>query len=210
MTKKTAENQVVEEKEGFVDGEGYPNCEGEPCANMAEEAKDETDTVAEESVAAEQAQEQTEEQTEEEAPKVEDIDWKDRYIRLQAEFDNFRKRTLREKMALIESGGSDVWKAVLPVLDDMERAIAASEKSEDIAALREGEKLIYNKFVDIMRQKGVVAIEALDAEFNPDLHEAVARFAAGEEKSGKVIDVVQQGYKQGEQVLRYAKVVVGE
>ena len=206
MTKKTAENQVVEEKEGFVDGEGYPNCEGEPCANMAEEAKDETDTVAEESVAAEQAQEQTEE----EAPKVEDIDWKDRYIRLQAEFDNFRKRTLREKMALIESGGSDVWKAVLPVLDDMERAIAASEKSEDIAALREGEKLIYNKFVDIMRQKGVVAIEALDAEFNPDLHEAVARFAAGEEKSGKVIDVVQQGYKQGEQVLRYAKVVVGE
>ena len=209
MTKKTAENQVVEEKEGFAQGEGYPNCEGEPCANMAEETIDETDTVAEKQ-AEKQAEEQTEEQTEEEAPKAEEIDWKDRYIRLQAEFDNFRKRTLREKMALIESGGSDVWKAVLPVLDDMERAIAASEKSEDIAALREGEKLIYNKFVDIMRQKGVVAIEALDAEFNPDLHEAVARFAAGEEKSGKVIDVVQQGYKQGEQVLRYAKVVVGE
>jgi len=205
MTKKTSENQVVEEKEGFASGDGYPNCEGEPCANMAEETKDETDTVAEESVAAEQTEEQTED-----TPKTEEIDWKDRYIRLQAEFDNFRKRTLREKMALIESGGSDVWKAVLPVLDDMERAIAASEKSEDIAALREGEKLIYNKFVDIMRQKGVVAIEALDTEFNPDLHEAVARFAAGEEKSGKVIDVIQQGYKQGEQVLRYAKVVVGE
>lgn len=202
MTKKSAENQVVEEKEGFTQGDGYPNCEGEPCDNMTDETKDETDTVAEENVAAEQ--------TVEEAPKAEEIDWKDRYIRLQAEFDNFRKRTLREKMALIESGGSDVWKAVLPVLDDMERAIAASEKSEDITALREGEKLIYNKFVDIMRQKGVVAIEALDTEFNPDLHEAVARFAAGEEKSGKVIDVVQQGYKQGEQVLRYAKVVVGE
>ena len=201
MTKKTAENQVVEEKEGFVEGEGYPNCEGEPCANMAEEEQPQTDTVAEEN--------NNEEQAEEEAPKVEEIDWKDRYIRLQAEFDNFRKRTLREKMALIESGGSDVWKAVLPVIDDMERAIAASEKSEDIAALREGEKLIYNKFVDIMRQKGVVAIEALGADFDPDLHEAVARFAAGEEKSGKVIDVVQQGYKQGEQVLRYAKVVVG-
>ena len=202
MTKKTAENQVVEEKEGFVEGEGYPNCEGEPCANMADEEQPQTDTVAEEN--------NNEEQAEEEAPKVEEIDWKDRYIRLQAEFDNFRKRTLREKMALIESGGSDVWKAVLPVIDDMERAIAASEKSEDIAALREGEKLIYNKFVDIMRQKGVVAIEALGADFDPDLHEAVARFAAGEEKSGKVIDVVQQGYKQGEQVLRYAKVVVGE
>ena len=197
MTKKTAENQVVEEKEGFAQGEGYPNCEGEPCANMADDQEPATDTVAEE-------------QTAEEDPKAEEIDWKDRYIRLQAEFDNFRKRTLREKMALIESGGSDVWKAVLPVLDDMERAIAASEKSEDIAALREGERLIYNKFVDIMRQKGVVEIEALNTEFNPDLHEAVARFAAGEEKSGKVIDVVQRGYKQGEQVLRYTKVVVGE
>jgi molecular chaperone GrpE len=202
MTKKTSENQVVEEKEGFVEGEGYPNCEGEPCANMADEEQPQADTVAEENATAEK--------TEEEAPKVEEIDWKDRYIRLQAEFDNFRKRTLREKMALIESGGSDVWKAVLPVLDDMERAIAASEKSDDINALREGEKLIYNKFVDIMRQKSVVAIEAIGADFDPDLHEAVARFAAGEEKSGKVIDVVQQGYKQGEQVLRYAKVVVGE
>ena len=196
MTKKTAENQVVEEREGFTQGEGYPNCEGEPCANMAEEEQTQADTVTEEQ--------------HEEAPKAEEIDWKDKYIRLQAEFDNFRKRTLREKMALVESGGSDVWKAVLPVLDDMERAIAASEKSEDIVALREGEKLIYNKFVDIMRQKGVVEIEAIDTDFNPDLHEAVARFAAGEEKSGKVIDVVQRGYKQGEQVLRYAKVVVGE
>ena len=196
MTKKTAENQIVEEREGFVEGEAYPNCEGEPCANMAEENEAAADSVAEEQ--------------EVETPKVEEIDWKDKYLRLQAEFDNFRKRTLREKMALIESGGSDVWKAVLPVLDDMERAIAASEKSEDISALREGEKLIYNKFIDIMRQKGVVEIEALDTEFNPDLHEAVARFAAGEEKSGKVIDVVQRGYKQGEQVLRYTKVVVGE
>ena len=180
MTKKTSENQVVDEKDGVVE-------------------ETTADTVAEE---------QTDEK--EEAPKAEEIDWRDKYLRLQAEFDNFRKRTLREKMALIESGGSDVWKAVLPVLDDMERAIAASEKSEDISALREGEKLIYNKFVDIMRQKGVVEIEALDTEFNPDLHEAVARFAAGEEKSGKVIDVVQRGYKQGEQVLRYTKVVVGE
>ena len=194
MTKKTSENQSVEEREGFVGGEGYPNCEGEPCANMADEEQQGADTVAEET----------------EAPKVEEVDWRDKYIRLQAEFDNFRKRTLREKMALIESGGSDVWKAVLPILDDMERAIAASEKSEDINALREGERLIYNKFVDIMRQKGVVEIEAKDTEFNPDLHEAVARFAAGEDKSGKVIDVVQRGYKQGEQVLRYTKVVVGE
>ena len=197
MTKKTSENQNVEEREGVVGAEGTPNCEGEGCANMADEENKGADTVAEETEEAE-------------VPKVEEVDWRDKYLRLQAEFDNFRKRTLREKMALIESGGSDVWKSVLPVLDDMERAIAASEKSEDIAALREGERLIYNKFVDIMRQKGVVEIEALDTDFNPDLHEAVARFAAGEEKSGKVIDVVERGYKQGEQVLRYTKVVVGE
>jgi molecular chaperone GrpE len=200
MTKKTSENQNVEERDGVVGAEATPNCDGESCANMADEEKKDADTVADKENESDEA----------DAPKAEEVDWRDKYLRLQAEFDNFRKRTLREKMALIESGGSDVWKAVLPVLDDMERAIAASEKSEDIAALREGERLIYNKFVDIMRQKGVVEIEALDAEFNPDLHEAVARFAAGEEKSGKVIDVVQRGYKQGEQVLRYTKVVVGE
>ena len=192
MKKKGTENQNVEEKESVVEETAASTNEGGTNANMAEETEQATDTVSEE------------------APKAEDVDWRDKYLRLQAEFDNFRKRTLREKMALIESGGSDVWKAVLPVLDDMERAIAASEKSEDITALREGEKLIYNKFVDIMRQKGVIEIEALNTDFNPDLHEAIARFAAGEEKSGKVIDVVQRGYKQGEQVLRYTKVVVGE
>ena len=192
MKKKGTENQSVEEKESVVEETAASTNDGGANANMAEETEQTTDTVSEE------------------APKAEEIDWRDKYLRLQAEFDNFRKRTLREKMALVESGGSDVWKAVLPVLDDMERAIAASEKSEDITALREGEKLIYNKFVDIMRQKGVVEIEALDTDFNPDLHEAIARFAAGEEKSGKVIDVVQRGYKQGEQVLRYTKVVVGE
>ena len=192
MTKKTSENQNVEEKESVVEETTASTNNSNANANMADEKEQDADTVTEES------------------PKAEEVDWRDKYIRLQAEFDNFRKRTLREKMALIESGGSDVWKAVLPVLDDMERAIAASEKSEDINALREGEKLIYNKFVDIMRQKGVVEIEARDTEFNPDFHEAVARFAAGEDKSGKVIDVVQRGYKQGEQVLRYTKVVVGE
>ena len=191
MTKKTSENQVVDEKDGVVEETTAQTTDAEAGANMADGTEASTDTVAEE-------------------PKAEEIDWKDKHIRLQAEFDNFRKRTLREKMALIESGGSDVWKAVLPVLDDMERAITASEKSDDIAALREGERLIYNKFVDIMRQKKVVEIEAMGVDFDPDIHEAVARFAAGEDKSGKVIDVVQRGYKQGEQVLRYTKVVVGE
>ena len=191
MTKKTSENQVVDEKDGVVEETTAQSADATTNANMADETEASTDTVAEE-------------------PKVEEIDWKDRYIRLQAEFDNFRKRTLREKMALIESGGSDVWKAVLPVLDDMERAIIASEKSDDINALREGERLIYNKFVDIMRQKKVVEIESMGVDFDPDIHEAVARFAAGEDKKGKIIDVVQRGYMLGDKVLRYAKVVVGE
>ena len=199
MKEKETYNQAVDGDAEIKQGEANTSCENEACDTMADEAAAATDTVADEPA-----------DEEKDAPAVEETDWRDKYLRLQAEFDNFRKRTLREKMALIESGGSDVWKAVLPVLDDMERAIAASEKSDDIAALREGEKLIYNKFIDVMRQKGVVEIEALDTDFNPDLHEAVARFAAGEDKSGKVIDVVQRGYKQGEQVLRYTKVVVGE
>ena len=146
----------------------------------------------------------------EDKPVEEQIDWKDKYIRLQAEFDNFRKRTLREKMDLVQTGGSDVLKAILPVLDDMQRAIAASDKSDDIAALREGERLVEKKFIDTLRQKNVTEIEALGEEFNEELHEAVARFAAGDDKKGKVIDVVQRGYKLGDKILRFAKVVVGE
>ena len=101
-------------------------------------------------------------------------------------------------------------KSILSVLDDMYRAVAASEKSDDISALREGEKLVLQKFEEALRQKNVTEIEAQDKEFNPDFHEAVARFAAGEDKKGLVIDVVQRGYMMGEKVLRYAKVVVGE
>ena len=113
-------------------------------------------------------------------------------------------------MELIQSGGSDVLKAILPVLDDMQRAIAASEKSDDIASLREGERMVEKKFIDTLRQKNVTEIEAQDKEFDPDFHEAVARFAAGDDKKGKIIDVVQRGYMLGDKVLRYAKVVVGE
>ena len=191
MTKENIKDQEINNKTEFQDTEGNTTCEGEPCANVAEEQQ-ETANVADEKPAEEQ------------------IDWRDKYIRLQAEFDNFRKRTLREKMELVQTGGSDVLKAILPVLDDMQRAIAASEKSEDIAALREGERLVEKKFIDTLRQKNVTEIEALGEDFNEELHEAGARFAAGEDKRGKVIDVVQRGYKLGDKILRFAKVVVGE
>jgi molecular chaperone GrpE len=191
MSKKNTDNQEIKDQTTINEEVDSSTTDSSTTDNMAEENNTEADTVAEKA---------TEEQ----------IDWKDQYIRLQAEFDNFRKRTIREKMDLIQSGGSDVLKAILPILDDMQRAIAASEKSDDIAALREGERLVVQKFIDTLRQKKVVEIEALDAPFDENLHEAVARFAAGEDKRGKVIDVIERGYMLGDKVLRFAKVVVGE
>jgi molecular chaperone GrpE len=136
--------------------------------------------------------------------------WRDKYMRLQAEFDNFRKRTIKEKMELVERGSEGAWKSILPVLDDMERAVAASAKSDDIVALREGETLVMKKFESVLNTAGIKAIECVGMPFNEEEQEAVARFAAGEDKRGLVIDCVQRGYKMGDHVLRYAKVVVGE
>ena len=136
--------------------------------------------------------------------------WHDKYLRLQAEFDNFRKRTIKEKMELVERGSEGAWKAILPILDDMERAVAASKQSDDIESLRQGEELVMKKFESVLSAAGILAIDCVDKPFNEEEQEAVARFAAGEEKHGLVIDCVQRGYKMGERVLRYAKVVVGE
>jgi molecular chaperone GrpE len=191
MTKKNVENQEINNQETINNDVESAATDSTCSDNLSDQDSEQTDTVAEK-------------------PAEEQIDWKDQYIRLQAEFDNFRKRTLREKMELIQSGGSDILKAILPILDDMQRATAASEKSDDIAALREGERLVVQKFIDTLRQKKVVEIEALGAPFDENLHEAVARFAAGEDKSGKVIDVIERGYMLGDKVLRFAKVVVGE
>ena len=136
--------------------------------------------------------------------------WQDKYLRLVAEFDNYRKRTLKEKMDLVQTGGRDVLLEMLPVRDDVQRAVDAMQKSDDLEALRAGVTLISQKFTEALRRKGVTEIEVLDKEFDADFSEAVARFAAGDEKKGKVIDVVQTGYMLGEKVLRFAKVVVGE
>ena len=136
--------------------------------------------------------------------------WRDKYLRLQAEFDNFRKRTVKEKMELVERGSEGAWKAILPIIDDMERAMVASSKSTDVEALRQGEELVMKKFESVLSSAGITPIECIGEPFNEDEQEAVARFAAGEDKRGLVIDCVQRGYKMGEHVLRYAKVVVGE
>ena len=136
--------------------------------------------------------------------------WRDKYLRLQAEFDNFRKRTIKEKMELVERGCEGAWKSILPILDDMERAVTASKKSDDIEALRQGEELVMKKFESVLQAANITTIDCIDKPFNEEEQEAVARFAAGEDKRGLVIDCVQRGYKLGEHVLRYAKVVVGE
>ena len=137
--------------------------------------------------------------------------WRDKYVRLSAEFDNYRKRTIKEKMELVSSAGEDVIKSLLPVMDDLERALAATEKSTDVEAVREGVVLISNKLRDTLRGKGLVEIDAFGQELDTDFHEAVAKILASEEtQKGKIVDVVQKGYKLHDKVIRHSKVVVGE
>ncbi len=135
----------------------------------------------------------------------------DKYLRKAAEFDNYRKRTLKEKTELILNGGSKVVEAVLPVLDDMERAIANGEKTEDLQVLREGMELIYAKFIKTLEGQGVKKIETENAAFDTDVHEAVAMVPGmGDDKKGMVIDCIQAGYKMNDKVIRHAKVAVGQ
>ena len=160
----------------------------------------------------EQAEEQVEEQAAEaaeatEADKVQELGEKlaalnDKYLRLFSEFDNFRKRTNQEKADLLLNGSREMMKAVLPVIDDFERALAATDNEE-------GVKLIYNKMMKILEQKGLKAMDVKGEKFDENLHEAITRIpAAAEEQKGTVVDVVEKGYYLNDKVLRYAKVVV--
>lgn len=135
--------------------------------------------------------------------------WRDKYLRLYAEFDNFRKRTMRERADLVRSAGRDLSEAMLPVLDDFERAAAAGE-GQGVEQLREGYQLIGQKMRGILEARGVQRMEAKGAEFDTDLHEAITQIPApSEDLKGKVVDVVEPGYKLHDSVLRFAKVVVG-
>ena len=195
-TEQTIDNEKFSTEQGFDAGENYPNCEGEPCDNVADDDAQQTDnsaeTDAQSSVAAEVAE------------------WKDKYLRLQAEFDNYRKRTLKEKMDLVAAGGEDVIKEMLGVVDDMDRAQASRAASDNIDSIREGVELIARKLSEVMRAKGVSEIEAVGLPLDTDLHEAIAKFPVEDERKGLIIDVVQKGYKLKDKVIRYAKVVVGE
>ena len=138
-------------------------------------------------------------------------DLKDKYLRSVAEFDNYRKRTLKERAELILNGGEKTITALLPVLDDMERAMKNGEKTDDPQVLREGMELIYHKMMNVFKGLGVSVIETEDADFNTDVHEAVAMVPGmGDDKKGKVIDCLATGYKLNDKVIRHAKVAVGQ
>ena len=152
----------------------------------------------------------TEEVAEVEQLQVKVAELEDLKLRQMAEFDNFRRRTNKEKLELMSTAGERIFCDMLPLVDDFERAKVAMAKSDDIEAVREGIDLIYNKFINFLAANNVKAIDTTDADFNTDLHEAITTFAAGEEKKGKVIDCTQTGYTLGEKVIRFSKVVVGE
>ena len=155
------------------------------------------------------AQEQTPEHTIEELrERIADLE--DKNLRMMAEFDNYRRRTNKEKLDLMATAGERIFKEMLPLVDDFERATEAMEKTDDIDAVREGIRLIKQKFLSFLDKEDVHAIETDGEDFNTDEHEAVTTFAAGEEHKGKVIDCTQKGYKLGDKVIRFAKVVVGE
>ena len=139
------------------------------------------------------------------------VEQKDKYLRLSAEFDNYRKSTMKEKAELILNGGEKSLSSILPVVDDFERAIKTMETATDVQAVKEGVELIYNKFMATLAQNGVKVIETKDQPLNTDYHEAIAVIPApSEAQKGKILDCVQTGYTLNDKVLRHAKVVVGE
>ena len=153
--------------------------------------------------------EETSENIEELKKQIEELN--DKYLRLSAEYDNYRKRTLKEKMELTKSAGASVILALLPVIDDFDRALAHLDDAKDLDAVKEGILLIYSKFKEFLAQQGVSEIEATNQEFDTDHHEAITKIPApSEEMKGKIIDTVEKGYMMNDKVIRFAKVVVGE
>ena len=194
----------MKKKEAAKDKEFDPKASEQQAENQA---TPETTETANETVA---------EEKDEVANKLDEVnaaleEQKDKYLRLAAEFDNFRKRTMKEKSDLILNGGEKTLNSILPIVDDMERALSTMEKATDVNAVREGVELIFNKFIAVLGQNGVKKIETIDQPLDTDYHEAIAVIPApSEDKKGKILDCVQNGYTLNDKVLRHAKVVVGE
>lgn len=194
-----SDNQADTESEKTINEQG----ENPPAQDEKSAPAEETKTVnSSQSATSEAATGQLQEKLSE---------MQDKYLRLSAEYDNFRKRTLREKMDLTKYAGENILLRLLPFMDDFERAIKHMDNSADAGAVKEGISLIYLKFSDFLKQNGVQEIESLNQAFNVDIHEAVAKVEVeDEDKKGRVVDVVLKGYYLQDKVLRYSKVVVGE
>lgn len=185
----------------------------------AENQQQEAETQTEETNSAENAGEEKETEISEEekiAKELEETkqaleDYKDKYLRLSAEFDNYRKRTMKEKAELIKNGGEKAISAILPILDDLERALQNMQKADDVKAMYEGIDLIHQKFLKNLGHEGLEKMNPVGEAFDTDFHEAIALVPAPEEaQKGKVLDCVQTGYKLNDKVIRHAKVVVAQ
>ncbi len=139
------------------------------------------------------------------------VELNDKYLRLAAEYDNYRKRTLKERMELTKNAGEDILVNILPVMDDFERALGSIDQAKEISSVKEGVQLIYNKFREFLKQRGVKEIEAKEKDFDTDLHEAITKIPAPNKKlKGKVVDIIEKGYYLNDKVIRFSKVVIGE
>lgn len=176
-------------------------------ADLADNIADNTSKEQVEKSVPEEKQEENSENTDNVAAELEKL--KDSYIRLMAEYDNYRKRTIKEKAELIKNGGEKTLTGLLPVIDDFERALQTIETATDIEAIKEGVELIYNKFLSYLQQNGVKAIHTAEQAFDADFHEAIAMVPATEDsQKGNIIDSVLKGYTLNDKVIRHAKVVV--
>ncbi len=182
---------------------------------MKEEKETEQD-ISKENVAAEEISDEqnidpVEELSAEELAENKYAELNDKYIRIHAEFDNYRKRTNREKIDIIENASASVLKDIIPVIDDFERAIKSNSENDDIVSVKEGFDLIFNKILTLTKSKGLTPMDSIGKEFDVEIHEAIAKVPAPSKKlRGKVIDAVEKGYTLNEKVVRFAKVVVGE
>ena len=160
---------------------------------------------------AEEKVETSNEQKEESTVKEINVDFKDKYIRLYSEFENYRKRTAKEKIDIITNASENLLKEILPVVDDFERAIVNNEKVSEAETIKEGFELIHNKLYKTLTNQGLKPMDAIEKNFDPDIHEAITKIPAPKNKlKGKVIDVIEKGYTINDKVIRFAKVVVGE
>lgn len=181
--------------------------------NQKPEAQNEETTSAENAGEEKEAELSDEEKTAKELEETKQAleDYKDKYLRLSAEFDNYRKRTMKEKAELIKNGGEKAISAILPILDDLERALQNMQKADDVKAMYEGIDLIHQKFLKNLGHEGLEKMNPVGEAFDTDFHEAIALVPAQEEaQKGKVLDCVQTGYKLNDKVIRHAKVVVAQ